>query len=381
MDDFNVDLSKIAADRHPGVSGMMRVKNDGEFLEASVASCIEALDELIIVYNDCTDDSPQIIEKLSRRYPDKIRIYQYLPNVIAWDLSDEHIANILNGSVPPENTLAGYYNYALSKTSCKYVMKIDADQIYNAPLLKILCDCYRSDSRIAKLSTKGYIYVYLAKILSSLSFKLHMNVRLLKNKRFLVKYQEYLLEFIKKHKVSISLSGINAIILDSHAYVSLGKYCPGEFNILGPFNGIGDHLIFEVNKDVRFIPVVNDAYNILNGGKKNVIEFFVGKQRNWIFYTPMWLHLNACRKRLWHRSIQAFKEHNDRYVPLKEFTELDFNNYIGKCDDEIADERCRMHYKYLFAGISQTSVNYFSELARELQKNVFDRLYHNPDLT
>ena len=41
-----------------GISGLMRVKNDAELIEASINSCIDALDELIIVYNDCTDDTP-----------------------------------------------------------------------------------------------------------------------------------------------------------------------------------------------------------------------------------------------------------------------------------------------------------------------------------
>ena len=47
-----------------GVSGIMRVKNDAEFIKASVESCIDALDELIIVYNDCSDNSPQVIEEM-----------------------------------------------------------------------------------------------------------------------------------------------------------------------------------------------------------------------------------------------------------------------------------------------------------------------------
>lgn len=43
-----------------GVSGIMRVKNYAAFIEASIDSCINALDELIIVYNDCSDNSPEL---------------------------------------------------------------------------------------------------------------------------------------------------------------------------------------------------------------------------------------------------------------------------------------------------------------------------------
>ena len=60
-----------------GVSGIMRVKNDGDFIKACVESCIDALDELIIVWNDCTDNSADEIEKIRQRYPNKIKTYEY----------------------------------------------------------------------------------------------------------------------------------------------------------------------------------------------------------------------------------------------------------------------------------------------------------------
>lgn len=37
------------------IAGIMRVKNEGSFVKDCIESCIDALDELIIVYNDCTD--------------------------------------------------------------------------------------------------------------------------------------------------------------------------------------------------------------------------------------------------------------------------------------------------------------------------------------
>ena len=39
------------------VAGIMRVRNEGNFIHDCVESCIDALDELIVVYNDCTDNS------------------------------------------------------------------------------------------------------------------------------------------------------------------------------------------------------------------------------------------------------------------------------------------------------------------------------------
>lgn len=45
------------------VTGIMRVRNEGVFIKNCVESCIDALDELIIVYNDCTDNSVEEIKK------------------------------------------------------------------------------------------------------------------------------------------------------------------------------------------------------------------------------------------------------------------------------------------------------------------------------
>lgn len=56
-----------------GVSGLLRVKNDAEFLELCIDSCIDALDELIISYQKCDDDAPEIIEKRDYNIPIRLR--------------------------------------------------------------------------------------------------------------------------------------------------------------------------------------------------------------------------------------------------------------------------------------------------------------------
>ena len=47
-----------------------------------IDSCIDALDELVIVHHDCTDDTPQILRSKQKQYPDKIKIYEYQPYVL-----------------------------------------------------------------------------------------------------------------------------------------------------------------------------------------------------------------------------------------------------------------------------------------------------------
>ena len=65
------------------VSGIMRVKNDGMFIEKCIESCIDALDELIVVHNDCTDNSVEEIEKMRARYPEKIKRYRMIPRIFS----------------------------------------------------------------------------------------------------------------------------------------------------------------------------------------------------------------------------------------------------------------------------------------------------------
>lgn len=97
------------------VSGIMRVKNDGMFIEKCIESCIDALDELIVVHNDCTDNSVEEIEKMRARYPEKIKRYEYPHKVLGVGLTREEydIAKSLPDDSP--NLLCSYCNFALSR--------------------------------------------------------------------------------------------------------------------------------------------------------------------------------------------------------------------------------------------------------------------------
>ena len=45
----------------------MRVKNEERLIESCIDSCIEALDELIVVCNDCTDSTLEILERKQKQ--------------------------------------------------------------------------------------------------------------------------------------------------------------------------------------------------------------------------------------------------------------------------------------------------------------------------
>ena len=135
------------------VAGIMRVKNDGIFIEDCVESCIEALDELIIVYNDCTDNSVGEIERMAAKYPDKIRHYAYPYEVWAFNLSKEKFNQVKSFDEDNPHLLSSYCNFALSKVTADYALKIDADQVYFTEKLKEWCDFMR-ECEPSKLTMK-----------------------------------------------------------------------------------------------------------------------------------------------------------------------------------------------------------------------------------
>ncbi|HAY95086.1 MAG TPA: hypothetical protein DCY70_14510, partial [Shewanella sp.] len=38
-------------------------------------------DEIIACYNDCTDNTAEILNDLKEKYPEKIKVFEYLPKV------------------------------------------------------------------------------------------------------------------------------------------------------------------------------------------------------------------------------------------------------------------------------------------------------------
>ncbi len=119
--DFSLFDSKL---RNEGISGFMRLRNEAEFLAVSIDSWILYLDELIIVYNDCQDDTESIIQDYINKYPDKIKAFHYIPVVypqgseLYKHLPSDHFQSLVN-----------YYNFSLSKTTKKWAIKIDGDQV------------------------------------------------------------------------------------------------------------------------------------------------------------------------------------------------------------------------------------------------------------
>lgn len=283
--------------RRHGVTGILRVKNDAPFIGGCVESCISALDEMVIVYNDCKDDSEAEIECARQRYPDKIRVYEYPFHVLGTKLTKDEYDKACRLDDSSPNLLCNYYNFALDKVRTDYALKIDADQIYFSDKLKSWCDFCRSvqPRRFTVLCLIGLLFQMYLSLFRYASLRMKRVLPMLPTGLVQVCYPAYI-EYAKylfsQDKACLSLSGIN-VVRDGDWYVSLGRVSK-ETNVLPPFNGEGDHVIFKVSETTYYRRFMMPYYNLQRKSVYSLIEEFVHPYRI-MFVGFCWLHICAMR--------------------------------------------------------------------------------------
>jgi hypothetical protein len=125
VESYHFRLDMLAqADRLPGVSAFMRIRNGADFLEASIRSHIDFYDEIVAVYNQCTDSTPEILARLSGEFGPKLRVFHYLPQVSP--PGSEGHANT-PGDAP--HSMVTYSNFALATTRHQWAVKLDDDHL------------------------------------------------------------------------------------------------------------------------------------------------------------------------------------------------------------------------------------------------------------
>lgn len=288
-EDYYVDMSFLKKEHPIGVSGLLRVKNDAEFLSDCIESCIDALDELVICYQDCRDNAPEIIREKQRKYPDKIKVYYYAPPVLCHGLTEDEKKYVFSLPDSSIHKLCNYYNYTLSKATYRYAMKIDSDQIYFADKLKRYCDAYREQNKVtvsfgdylAKYYKEFYIWL-MVKCPFLYSFDLFSKIPYIRD-RIIRKYEEYVIKEVINNKFAVSMSGINI------------GYERGELKncILDGlyFNGEADHLIFCITEDTFYITFI---------GCKNPIEVMKYNKQilpgGWFWYHLQCMKISSSQK-------------------------------------------------------------------------------------
>jgi glycosyltransferase involved in cell wall biosynthesis len=112
------------AGRLPGISAFMRIRNGADFLEATIRTHLEAYDEIVAVYNQCTDDTPAILARLAAEVGPRLRVFHYLPRVSPAG-SEGHART--PGDAP--ESLVTYSNFALAQTRHTWAVKLDDDHL------------------------------------------------------------------------------------------------------------------------------------------------------------------------------------------------------------------------------------------------------------
>ncbi|MGD2148122.1 MAG: glycosyltransferase [Anaerolineae bacterium] len=107
-----------------GISAIVRLRNEEEFLELALDSILPFFDEFVIVYHECADRTPEIVESFANEHPDRVKAYHYLPQVFPRG-STQHEA------LPPDHasSFVHYCNFALSKATYQIRARWDGDMI------------------------------------------------------------------------------------------------------------------------------------------------------------------------------------------------------------------------------------------------------------
>lgn len=306
-----------------GLSGIMRVKNEARYIENCIGSCIDALDELIVVYNDCTDDTPAILERMQKLYPEKIKLYPFNHHILAYNLTPEEFEYAKN---LPEDSLrlhSTQCNYGLSKVTYKYALKIDPDQLYFTDELRKWRDIchegrtYRWNVRcVCGCLFSTYISVY--RKFSTIVGRpiLWMLPTFLVN-LFKKSYSYYAKLKLLNGSGCIALSGVN-VFWDSQWYVPFDG-----INVHPPYNGAGDHLIFRVSEKTY--------YSKLIASPTYIVERFHCPFRM-MFAGPMWFHLHANKENCWEKVKEVKDEYPDRFVPIKKFVSMSYRAVHNRMD-------------------------------------------------
>ena len=308
-----------------GLSGILRVKNEGSLIEACIDSCINSLDELIAVYTGCTDDTESILLRKVKQYPNKLKVYKY-PYDISWfDLSTEEYDRLQ--SLPDDSPLlyCNLCNYALSKVRYKYAVKIDADQLYFADKIEEWRDVCKSPKSIkwgADLILGSLFKVY---------FSLYRRLSVIIGKPMISMLPKWMFDFwgpkyiklakwnLVHNKAAIALSGIN-LFKDTEWYIPFDKY-----NTHPPYNGEGDTLIFKVTDEVFYSRVKSRQT------PNAVIEVF-NQHLPIMFAGPVWFHLHANRAHCWGKVKQVKESHPNLFIPINEFSSMTYKQVLHLID-------------------------------------------------
>ena len=338
-------MEYINPNRTLGLSGLMRVMNDEATLAASIDSCVNALDELIITYNDCTDNSPAIIEQKKQQYPDKIQVIPYPYHVYGINLTEKEYEYAKSLPLDSPHLLASYYNNALKHANYKYVVKIDADQIYFLDTLVQLRDAIKERVELPKFQRKIGKLVFGVFCMGRANRKLWSITHLRHYLQYILVplfkkyYFRYVVSELQNGNAYLSMSGVNVLIINNKWCAPCG--CQSKSGIWWPYNGEMDTLVFEANEDTYYEPWDMTNYQSTSG-MHTYIERFVCPAKQICISGFYWFHMKPMQKGLYDDLISYWQIHQKGFVPLSKLDKLSFGKILSAINDD------NTHRKTLF---------------------------------
>ena len=344
------------------VAGIMRVKNDGVFVRACIESCIDALDELIVVHNDCTDNSVEEIEKMVVKYPAKVRRYAYPYEVWAFQLSKEKFDEVKNLPEDNPHLLSSYYNFALSKVTADYAMKIDADQVYFTEKLKEWCDFIRNcepEAMTAKVMAGKFFQYYLSAY-RILSLKIGIVLPMMPSWLLKITYPAYIsyARYAFSHdQACMALSGVN-VLETGKTLISMGHESD-KLLMLSPFNGVGDTVIFKMSNKVRYRKVVTDQHH--QGDNFYVTEEFVHPYKQLTFIGFFWKHVRTMRPGVVEKALEAYAIDSNAFLDIDSFKKLSYLSILKHSPKKIFLPFHRILFGFVYKANKQDLFKYLEK--------------------
>ena len=135
-----------------GVSAFIRIRDEELYIESSLRSLAGIFEEYIIVFNNCKDNTEEIVLKTISELQIQAKLFYY-----NFDLK--------NVDTKDERSHASFYNYALSKVATRRMYKWDGDCIA-LPCLKDNINRYKkiqsgmiADKGINVIKQDGHYFV------------------------------------------------------------------------------------------------------------------------------------------------------------------------------------------------------------------------------
>jgi glycosyltransferase involved in cell wall biosynthesis len=124
--------------RLPGISAFLRTRNGADFIEATIRSHMPFYDEIVAVYNQCEDDTGDILARLAQEFGPKLRLFHYTDRVQPLGSKGHAKAP---GNAP--ESMVNYSNFALKETRHRFVVKLDDDHLAIPERVTAICRDFR----------------------------------------------------------------------------------------------------------------------------------------------------------------------------------------------------------------------------------------------